>query len=202
MALPTKPDNLTVEEQLFCLEYLKGFQAGKAYNAATGRDVKPATANSIGCRWLKLPHIRAHLQSLTDRKLADADAEVSKMIDEVARIAFFNPADIMTLDELTGQPKIDLKAAMANPLLMQCLKVEFSINVTKDGDKIPVYKVTVHDKMDALDKLFKLKKLYTGEQEETKRVINIYANFPAPGSQRKQAVEDLTDVYDHDPTQN
>jgi hypothetical protein len=83
-----------------------------------------------------------------------------------------------------GAPELDMTEIMKNPDALACLDIEFGVSVTKDGVAVQTYKVKTRDKLDAIEKLFKLKKLYspTGGDENRTRPIQVNVNIPIPGS--------------------
>lgn len=189
MTLPTKPevnkDNVRIET--FLAEYVKDLNASRAYAVAfhdgkkTGKALRQAASN-----YLKTKAVSKRLKELLAPKLEEASVSIDAMIRETLAQAFLNPADYMTIDD-DGRPHIDLKKCRDKPEVLRLLNIEFGVCVTKDGDKVHTYKVTPRDKDVAMERLFKLKRLYSnGEEGAQGRPIEVHVNFPIPASGWKQ----------------
>lgn len=122
---------LTDKQGLFCIYYLKYFNATKAYQKAYG--CAYSTAMTEGHRHLRNPKIRAEIERLkeerTTEKLLSIDAVIQKYID----IAF---ADITDFAEF-GQKPYDIAKVL----------------VGFDGDDNPIYekKMVYHNYVDFKD---------------------------------------------------
>ena len=60
-------EELTEKQRLFCLYYVRWFNATKAYQKAYGCDYTTAMVN--GCKLLSNPKIQTHIQSIKDAKI-------------------------------------------------------------------------------------------------------------------------------------
>lgn len=170
------------QDEIFALAYIKTFDPAAAWLEATGGEKKYATQN--GHKWLKKPVIRARLQELAKDKIDQHNANADRLIAELERIAFLDPAEFMTIDG-SGEPVLDLTTM--TPENRRLLDIEFGIGVTKDGDRVRTYKVKSHDKMEAIEKLLKLHQLYKGEDLTKQPVaIQVNVNFPVPGQHWQQ----------------
>ena len=105
---PTK-DVLSDKQKLFCLHYVRCFNATKAYQKACG--VSWETANAHAYEWMARPEIREEIERLKknriNRELLSADDIVQKYID----IAFADITDYLSFDgrklELRSSDEID-----------------------------------------------------------------------------------------------
>lgn len=181
------------QDELFCLEYLKHFDAGQAWLAITPNGNKK-TAKQNGWKWLQKPVIKKRLKELAADKIEQADVAAERLVAELERIAFLDPAEFMEVDA-DGEPVLDLTSI--TPENRRLLNIEFGIGVSKDGDRIRTYKVRPHDKMEAIEKLLKLHQLYKGE-DLTKQAmaIQVNVNFPLPASNWRNNQAEQPDVID------
>lgn len=185
-ALTTKANKQKADRALrierFLEEYLRnGLNASGAY-AAVFPKVKKSSAYSQGTRFLQQPAVQARLNEVMAAQIQDVEVKVNDLIRETLQQAFFNPAEYMKIDD-DGRPVIDLTKCFDKPDVMRLLNIEFGVSVTKDGDKIHTYKVTPRDKDAAMERLFKLKRLYLGgEDAGNGRPITVNVNFPVPAS--------------------
>lgn len=89
---------LTEKQQRFVDEYLIDLNATQA---AIRAGYSTNTAKEIGCENLTKPNVRAHI----DRAMADRSKRTGinqdRIIRELARIAFVNPADVINADDAT-----------------------------------------------------------------------------------------------------
>lgn len=84
---------LTDREMRFCFEYLKEFNATKAYLSI--RNTTRTTAGQEGSQLLKKPHIRAALEQIKVETSTDSYIEVSDIMNEWRRQAFSNMTDFV-----------------------------------------------------------------------------------------------------------
>jgi phage terminase small subunit len=85
--------NLTEKRKLFCLHYVKRFNATQAaLNAGYSKD----TAYSIGYELLKKPEIRAEIQRLKDLKAKELFVGPMDILNEYAKIAFADIGDFLS----------------------------------------------------------------------------------------------------------
>ncbi|MDX9690547.1 MAG: terminase small subunit [Alphaproteobacteria bacterium] len=181
------------KDELFCLDYLTHFDAGKAWLSVSPKG-KKETAAKNGWRWLQKPAVRKLLQKMAAEKIQKANVQAERLIEELERIAFLDPAEFMEVDS-EGQPVLDLTTI--TPENRRLLQIEFGIGVSKDGDRIRTYKVKAHDKMEAVEKLLKLHQLYKGEDlQKQPMAIQVNVNFPLPGQQWRDNQANQPDVID------
>lgn len=181
------------KEEIFALAYIKTLNAKESWiEANPGKPKKYAHVQ--GWRWLNKPFVKKRLQELAKVKLEEAHAGTERILADLERIAFFDPADIVEIDQ-DGAPRIDL--TKMTPEIRRCLKIEFGVGVTKDGDRVPTYQVKTYDKMDAIEKLLKIHQLYRGEDLTQKNTaIQVNVNFPLPGGGWRDNQAHIPDVID------
>lgn len=180
VALPQK-EVAALRVDAFCFEYLKHFNATRAFKDAFNVDYKNVYNEAY--KYMQRVDVRQRIAELTKQKFDRLEIDTDRLIEEAARIVFFDIEQFITVDAF-GKPSLDLNKILADPEAMRCLDMEFGIGVTKDGDKVETYKVKAHDKLAALEKLFKLKNLYAPDMAGNNqgRMIQVNVSFPIPAS--------------------
>lgn len=153
-------EELTDKQQLFCIYYLKYFNATKAYQKAYGCDY--LTANANGPRLLVNASIKQQIEKLKAERMEGIYLDGKDILQKYIDIAF---ADITDYVEF-GQEEIVLKDDKGNPLLdkngqeITILRnyVNFKDSNEVDGTIISEVskgkdgvKIKLQDKMKALD---------------------------------------------------
>jgi phage terminase small subunit len=154
-------ENLTEKQKLFCLYYLKYFNATKAYQKAY--ECNYFTANANGSRLLVNASVKSEIERLKVERqqsvLLDAQAVLQKYID----IAFADITDFATF----GKKEVEAMGAFGplkdeddNPIMVEINYVDFKESSEIDGTIITEVKkgkdgvsVKLADKMKALDML-------------------------------------------------
>jgi phage terminase small subunit len=155
-------DNLTEKQKLFCLYYIKYFNATKAYMKAYGVD--RSTAESIAYRLMGKDGVKGEIERLKQERFngvfLDAKAVLQKYID----IAFADITDFVEFGQ-KEQPEIDLNGAPVldengDPVMYQYSFVNLKNDSDVDGSIITEVKkgkdgvsIKLEDRMKALDKL-------------------------------------------------
>ena len=171
-------EDLTDDDQLFCLYYIKSFNATKAYHKSHP-DVTYESAMVMGCRTLKRPEIKDEIMRLKQAKMNKVMLEPEDIFAKYIDIAFSDISDYVSFgrrevdvmgpfgpikvkDEDTGETKILTKKVNA---------VEFKESYMVDGTLIAEVKqgkdgasVKLADRMKALDWLAEHMDLATEEQ--------------------------------------
>lgn len=73
------------KQELFCLEYLKDFNATRAYREVYW--VKQKTAEVQGCKMLSNPKVSEYLKSKAEEKLKKADVTAERVIQSLVEVA-------------------------------------------------------------------------------------------------------------------
>lgn len=170
--------NLTDDDQLFCLYYIKSFNATKAYHKSHP-NVTYESAMVMGCRTLKRPEIKDEIMRLKQAKMNKVMLEPEDIFAKYMDIAFSDITDYVSFgrrevdvmgpfgpikvkDEDTGETKTLTKKVNA---------VEFKESYMVDGTLIAEVKqgkdgasVKLADRMKALDWLADHMDLATEEQ--------------------------------------
>jgi phage terminase small subunit len=97
-----KEDKLTNKQELFCLYFVKSFNATKAYRNAY--DCSYNTAMVEGCKSLRNPKIKSKIEELKNEVIASKMLTKEDVVEKYMRIAF---ADITDYIEFEGSNEID-----------------------------------------------------------------------------------------------
>ena len=79
-------EELTEKQRLFCLYYVRWFNATKAYQKAYGCDYTTAMVN--GCKLLSNPKIQTHIQSIKDAKIKQSMYTIEDYFQKMMDIAY------------------------------------------------------------------------------------------------------------------
>lgn len=97
-------EELTVKQRLFCLYYVRWFNATKAYQKAYGCDYFTALAN--GPRLLGNARIKEEIQAIKDAKIKQSMYNAEDLFQKMVAIAYSDATDFMTfgrrINEKTG----------------------------------------------------------------------------------------------------
>jgi len=203
--LPTKSPNggidyskslINARDEMFCQAYIETFNASEAYLAAF-KDGKKSSAAVMGCKILKRPDIIERLRYLSAKHVEKQEERTQNLIEHLYDIASLDPIIYSEINE-EGEPVIDLgKILELTPRQRSLLKIEFGVGLTKDGERIKTYKVTPHDKMDAIEKILKLHQLYKGEDlSKQPMAIQVNVNVPIPGQSWRNNSEQTDQLSD------
>jgi phage terminase small subunit len=87
----TEKRKLTKKELMFCNSYLQTFNGTQS---AIKAGYSQKCAAEIAYENLRKPHIKNYIQLLTEEVLADVGVNPRRVLEEYAKIAFFNPKKI------------------------------------------------------------------------------------------------------------
>lgn len=138
-------NTLTKKQKRFVEEYLIDLNATQA---AIRAGYSPDTAQQMGSENLSKPVIK----NAIDRGIADRSRRTGinqdRVIQEIAKLAFLNPVDVIDMDEATvkGEANRDDTACIAS--------VKVKVIPTEDGN-ITEREVKTYDKLKALELLGK-----------------------------------------------
>lgn len=86
-------EELTEKQRLFCLYYVRWFNATKAYQKAYGCDYTTAMVN--GCKLLSNPKIQTHIQSIKDAKIKQSMYTIEDYFQKMMDIAYSDVTDYL-----------------------------------------------------------------------------------------------------------
>ena len=86
-------EELTEKQRLFCLYYVRWFNATRAYQKAYGCDYTTAMVN--GCKLLSNPKIQTHIQSIKDAKIKQSMYTAEDYFQKMMDIAYSDVTDYL-----------------------------------------------------------------------------------------------------------
>ena len=160
---------MTKKQKRFVEEYLIDLNATQA---AIRAGYSPDSAGDIGCENLKKPDIRACIDKAMAERSRRIGVNQDRVIEELAKLAFVNPANVINFDEAT----VKLGASDDDLAYIQSVKVK-----TVSGEKSDTTEreVRLCDKKAALELLgkhlgmFKDKVEVSGLGEEMSKLDDI-----------------------------
>ncbi|WPZ17803.1 terminase small subunit [Geobacillus subterraneus] len=157
-------NELTEKQRLFCLYYLKYFNATKAYQKAYGCDY--FTAKTNGSRLLAKANISRELDRLKAEQINELKLDARDILQKYIDIAFADITDYVSFGQREEQvigmygPVFEGKGENKKPVMQIVNYVELKDSATVDGTIITEVKqgkdgvsIKLADKMKALEKL-------------------------------------------------
>ncbi|WP_282804566.1 terminase small subunit [Clostridium tetani] len=168
-----KSTELTDKQRLFCIYYIKYFNATKAYKKAYGCDY--ITANTNGPRLLVNACIKKEIHRLKEGRLNRAMLEPEDIFQKFMDIAFADISDYVTF----GRKEIEVdRDEDNNPVMIEVNYVDFKNSNEVDGTLISEVSqgkngvsVKLQDKMKAMKWLADHMDLATEEQKARIEVL-------------------------------
>ena len=153
--------DLTEKEKLFCLYYIKDFNAALAVRKAGYNTTKHSDV--MGYQMLQKEHIKKYINELREYMATDAMLDVNRLIEQYKKLAFYNIDDFVELRTVERVMKND-KGKVLRDSAGQPLTEEVEVLMLKpdyDGQLIGELsqmdngsiKIKMPDRMKALDKL-------------------------------------------------
>ena len=142
---------MTAKQERFVEEYLIDLNATQA---AIRAGYSPDSARDIGCENLTKPNIKAAIDRAMAERSRRTGINQDRVIQEIAKLAFLNPVDVIDMDEATvrGEAHRDDTACIAS------VKVK---NIPTDDGAITEREVKTYDKLKALELLGKHLGMFT-----------------------------------------
>jgi phage terminase small subunit len=157
---PAKRKHFTDKRKLFAREYARDLNGTQA---AIRAGFAPSSANRRAYEMLREPEITAMVHKCLDAACARADVNADRVIKELARVAFADPAAAVRVDRGrvrvadTDQLTVDQRAAIAE------------VSETERG-----IRVKLQDKVRALELLGKYLAMWTDRTEHAGEVRVVY----------------------------
>jgi phage terminase small subunit len=203
-------NELTEKQRLFCLYYLKYFNATKAYQKAYGCDY--FTAKTNGSRLLAKANISKELDRLKAEQVNELKLEARDVLQKYIDIAFADITDYVSFGQREEQvigmygPVFEGKGENKKPVTQIVNYVELKDSATVDGTIITEVKqgrdgvsIKLADKMKALEKLSLYFDLFPDnfkrKIEEEKLKIAHYKAF-GPDEQEEYEDDGFLDALD------
>jgi phage terminase small subunit len=158
---------LTALEERFVAEYLIDLNATQAYVRACVRNASERSAAVLGSRLLAKDHVQRAVQQGQQQRLAKAELSAVRVLEELGRLAFLDPARFF--DTKTGQ----LRPIPVMPENVRACISSFEVvrgNLDKtDGKRSPetLHKIKLTSKEKALELLCRHFKLLQDTVEVT-----------------------------------
>lgn len=142
---------MTKKQKRFVEEYWIDLNATQA---AIRAGYSPDSARDIGCENLTKPNIKAAIDRAMAERSRRTGINQDRVIQEIAKLAFLNPVDVIDMDEATvrGEAHRDDTACIAS------VKVK---NIPTDDGAITEREVKTYDKLKALELLGKHLGMFT-----------------------------------------
>ncbi len=136
---------MTKKQKRFVEEYLVDLNATQA---AIRAGYSPQTARDIGCENLTKPNIQNAIATAMAERSRRTGINQDRVIQEIAKLAFLNPVDVIDMDEATikGEANRDDTACIAS--------VKVKVIPGEDGN-ITEREIKTYDKLKALELLGK-----------------------------------------------
>lgn len=136
---------MTKKQKRFVEEYLVDLNATQA---AIRAGYSPQTARDIGCENLTKPNIQNAIATAMAERSRRTGINQDRVIQEIAKLAFLNPIDVIDMDEATikGEANRDDTACIAS--------VKMKVIPGEDGN-ITEREIKTYDKLKALELLGK-----------------------------------------------
>lgn len=155
-------DELTDKQRLFCIYYVKSFNATQA---AIKAGYSPSGAHVEGSRLLRNPNVSAEIKRIKDEMTSELFISAKDVLNKYIKIAFADVTDFLDFGQIEeplydpdGKPAIDPETE--EPMTYTRNFVSFKNSSEVDGSIVGEVKqgkdgvsIKLHDKMRALDKL-------------------------------------------------
>ena len=142
---------MTKKQKRFVEEYLVDLNATQA---AIRAGYSPQTARDIGCENLTKPNIQNAIATAMADRSRRTGINQDRVIQEIAKLAFLNPVDVIDMDEAT----IKDEANRDDTACIASVKVKV---IPGEGGNITEREVKTYDKLKALELLGKHLGMFT-----------------------------------------
>ena len=134
---------LTEKEAVFCREYLIDLNATQAAIRA-GYSARSAQDNAY--RLIKRPHVRCEIDRLMAERSRRTGVTADRVLQELARIAFANPNDVLDLENGT------VREGLSDDDAALIAGVKFKVVPNREGQSVE-REIKLYDKVKALELL-------------------------------------------------
>lgn len=147
----------------FISYYLRN--GGQATKAAILVGAPEKSAAQQASQWLKIPYIQSRIAAAQERMSAKTEITVEKVMGEVAKLAFSNMGDYISLSPW-GDPQIDLSELDPDQWAAISEVITETYMEGHGDDAVPVkrVKIKLHDKLGSLEKLGKYLGAFNGKR--------------------------------------
>lgn len=141
----TAPAELSDREKLFCQEYMVDLCATQA---AIRAGYSPKSAQKIGWKMLHKGRVAAEIARQMALRSVRTGVTADRVVRELARVAFVNPADVIDMDTATVRPD-------STPDDLACVAGCKVKTTTGENGTLEEREIRLNDKIKALDMLCK-----------------------------------------------
>lgn len=173
---------LNIRQENFCKEYIKDFNATKAYFRAGYSPKNPQSASVNSSRLLQNTNVRKYINKLLEERKKDTEILQARIQAELEKIAFGNFSDIATWNnnELIIKNEKNL-TDNDRALISEMTYADTPAGTTK--------KIKLNDKLKALQELLKLCGAFQELEDDASHItINVI-----PASLKEEKEEDNED---------
>lgn len=165
-------DELTTEQQLFCIYYNRTFNATQSYKQAYGCSYASALTN--GSRLLGKAHIKAEIQRLKEIKRQQVVAGAEDIVELQMRIAFSDIGNLVKFDK--GSVLLEDSGSVDTQLVKKVKKVKEGVSLELEDRQKAIDWLTKYFLIHPDDKYraeFDRKKAEAGESTEEEIATNM-----------------------------
>lgn len=157
---------MTDKQKRFCDEYLIDFNATRAYKTVYTSCKKEDSARKAGSRLLTNVDIKNYIEEMSEEKQKETKITQQMVLDELAKIAFFNIKDIYnengTLKQINELDDNTAKAISSVKVLQRAGSMKINIDSDRKDEEVPIehipeqiIQIRTNDKKGALELLGK-----------------------------------------------
>lgn len=170
-------NGLTNKQKRFCEEYIKDFNATAAYIRAGYSVRKRSTASKNAPKLLKKSGIRERISSLQEKVTESCVMQKERVIQELARVAFYDLREIIKYDPVNKVHYVDDISDLPPDTTAAIRRVKASwITVEVEPgrrESRQVFSLELHDKLKALELAGK----HLGLFEQDDKGVNVSFNY-------------------------
>lgn len=175
---------MTNAQRRFCDEYLMDLNATRAYKVAYSRCKKDETANVNGSKLLRNTKVQEYIAEKMKEREQRTEVTQDRVVQELAKIAFFNIKDIYNTDGTLKRIKdIDnetAKAISSVKTLQRAGSMKININPEGKDEELPIEHIPeqtiefkANDKVKALELLGKHLGMFSDVNVNMKNAIQV-----------------------------
>lgn len=175
---------MTDAQKRFCDEYLVDLNATRAYKVAYPNTKKEETASSNGSRMLRNDKVQEYISEKIKEREKRTEVTQDRVVQELAKIAFFNIKDIYNVDGTLKRIKdIDdetAKAISSVKTLQRAGSMKININPEGKDEEVPIEHIPeqtiefkANDKVKALELLGKHLGMFNDVNVNMKNAIQV-----------------------------
>lgn len=166
---------LTGKQDRFCREYMTDYNATQA---AIRAGYSEHTAYSIGHENLRKPEIKAFLMVLRGRINRKLDVTTTRIVQEIASIAFANQSDVIERDgEMIRFKQAHEVPEYANAAIKKIRCKRRYEGKGEDAVEVEDIEIEMHDKKGALDMLMKHAGGYILDDDDSDNEVRIQVTY-------------------------